>query len=433
MRPVYLIASGSALAAVAALFVGYRKAAETKNRVVEAVGGDADQAQIAAEKARVASTPADVQAAATQVQAAANAAPPSSSDVIDEADKAVAAAQKAKTPDEVRGAADQVQTVAAKMRGNSTVKIRATGYWPFTATEAERKMEGGVEGAAAWNGRRVVDPKTGKRIQLHTVEEYLEGKAPYFSISGDPEVWPFGQLLRVQWHDGRVIEGRVVDTGQHFTGSRKVYRAAGREPLDLCVYSKETKVLTKTSVVVVRGDHFDKVGRDLVASKLKGQTVVGALHMLGAQFAPLVDCISRGETFARLQGTGIKDGRGWGPYDTGYYVAEDGLECPLGPNGERLSEEYDFRCGPGGYLGGLRPPKKILPCGLSKGSEKALRECGVTAWDETGWYSMSKVLPQDGRPAKGWSQPRPDLMGPRVTPEGRQYKVAGALHMLGAG
>jgi hypothetical protein len=164
---------------------------------------------------------------------------------------------------------------------------------------------------------------------------------PYFSISGDPEVWPFGQLVRVAWFDGRVIEGRVVDTGSHFKGSHKVYRAMGREPLDLDVASKSTKVLTNTSAVIVRGDHFDKAGRDIVAAKFKGQTVVGALHMLGAKFVPLVDCVARGEAFSR---------------------------------GE---------------------------------------------------------LPSNGRPAKGWSQPRLDLMGPAVTPE-LEPESLGGLHMMGA-
>lgn len=282
MKIAYLIASGGALAAVAGLFVGYRKSVETRNKIVEGTGGDADQARLAAERARGAKSPADVQAAATQAQAAANAAPPSSSDVIAEADEAMRVAQGASTPEEVKSAADRVQDVAAKMTRDSVVQIRATGYWPFTATESERKMEGGVHGAAVWNGRRVVDPATGKRIQLHTVEEYLEGKVPYFSISGDPEVWPFGQMVRIRWYDGREIVGRVVDTGQHFTGSRKVYRAVGREPLDLCVHSRATKVLTNTTATIVRGDHFDKVGRDIVAEKLKGQRVVGGLYMLGA-------------------------------------------------------------------------------------------------------------------------------------------------------
>lgn len=393
MRPLYLVASGGGLAAAVAAFFGWRRAVETRVAVQAAVGGDperareaATQAEVAEKRASDASTPVEVQAARVGVQAAAKkaeeaaaiAAPPAPPEVRRDAERAVAEAGAASTPTEVRAAARKVRDVAERMSKNVTVQVRATGYWPFSATEGERKMEGGVEGAASWNGRRVVDPATGRRVRLRTVEDHLRDGRP-FSISGDPEIWPFGQMVRVAWHEGREITGRVVDTGQHFTGARKVYRAVGREPLDLCVASKATKVLTKTSAVVVRGDHWDKAGREVAAAKLRGQTVVGALHMM-----------------VGWRGDGIKDGRGYGPYDAGYYVAEDGLECPYGPRGERLSEDYDFRCGPGGYFRGLRPPKKILPCGMSSDSVRALHECGVTAWYETGWYSMDPVADQVG-------------------------------------
>ena len=172
-------------------------------------------------------------------------------------------------------------TVAAVASGG-TIQINATGYWPFSATASEQQMEGGTTGAAIWNGHKVVDPVTGKRIQLHTVEEYLEGKVPYFSLSGDPEAWPFGQAVQVAWFDGKTILGRVVDTGSHFKGSQKVYRISGREPLDFCVASKSSKILSKTTGTIVKGDHFDKPGAEIVASAFKGQTVVaGNLEMLG--------------------------------------------------------------------------------------------------------------------------------------------------------
>jgi hypothetical protein len=274
--------TGGALATTTAV-LGYRKAEKTKSAVMAATGGDAKMAQSASQKAKIAKTPAEIQVAAAQARDAATAAPPSSPAVIAKAEKAAKAADAAKTPAEVLEAATLVEEVAGEMTGDTVVALRVTGYWPFTAKESERKMEGGVQGAAAWRGRRVVDPSTGRRVKLHTIEDYLAGRSPYFSISSDPEVWPFGQLLRVAWFDGRTIEGRVVDTGQHFTGAHKVYRATGREPLDFCVYSKSTKVLTNTSATVVRGDHWDKPGQELVASKLKGQTVVvGSLHMLGA-------------------------------------------------------------------------------------------------------------------------------------------------------
>jgi len=60
-------------------------------------------------------------------------------------------------------------------------------------------------------------------------------------------------------------------------------------------------------------------------------------------------------------GVGIKDGRGYGPYGMGYYTDQNGVDCPYGPNGERLTPDYDFRHGVGGYLHGLKRPAKTLP------------------------------------------------------------------------
>lgn len=154
------------------------------------------------------------------------------------------------------------------------VQLRTTGYWPFTAREDEKKMEGGLEGAAVWRGKRAVDPATGKRVQLVTVEMHRENpmKHPHVSLSGDDAVWPWGQKIVIPWSDGKPIIGRVVDTGQHFRGINKVYRATGWEPLDVCVLSSKSKVPGKVVAQVVPGDNWAG-GAAVATAGLKGQTV----------------------------------------------------------------------------------------------------------------------------------------------------------------
>ncbi len=162
-----------------------------------------------------------------------------------------------------------------KVARGGTFKVHATGYWPETASASEQKMEGGKEGAAAWRGRRVVDPGTGKRALLHTVEDYQAGKSDHVSVSGDPDVFPFGQKIIVDWFDGQIV-GRVTDTGGHFHGLKKVYRVVGEEPLDFDVHSSSTPVPKKDVVArIVPGDHWDEGGAAVAKEKFKGQTVAG--------------------------------------------------------------------------------------------------------------------------------------------------------------
>lgn len=177
---------------------------------------------------------------------------------------------------------DTVEKVKAAVLSGGKFAVRATGYWPFSATESEKKMEGGVEGAAAWNGKRVVDPQTGKRIQLHTLEDHLSffNPYPYVSVSADPTIFPFGQKLLVNWFD-KTIVARVVDTGGHFRGAGKVYRVLGQEPLDFCVATSKTPVPKKgVFATIVSGDNWE--GGKLVAlEKLKGQNVVVGAYLHG--------------------------------------------------------------------------------------------------------------------------------------------------------
>lgn len=141
------------------------------------------------------------------------------------------------------------------------LNVRMTTYWPFTAREDEKKMEGGH------NDRK------GKR--LHTLEEHLaDPKAhPYVAVSGDDAIWPYGQRLEIEGYPGVVF--RVVDTGGAFRGAKKVYRLAGYEPLDICVTSKKTKVPTTSAVKIVPGDNFAKGA----AVSLPGSKVTGILGL----------------------------------------------------------------------------------------------------------------------------------------------------------
>lgn len=119
--------------------------------------------------------------------------------------------------------------------GGVAVAVNLTGYWPYTASSAEARMEGGTSGAARWNGQKVTQLRL-ITLEMHKadVEAY-----PYVSLSGDPTVWAYGQRLDVPAlgvrDDGGPVIGRVVDTGGHFTGAGKVYRHPGYEPIDVCV------------------------------------------------------------------------------------------------------------------------------------------------------------------------------------------------------
>jgi hypothetical protein len=59
-------------------------------------------------------------------------------------------------------------------------------------------------------------------------------------------------------------------------------------------------------------------------------------------------------------GVGIKDGRGYGPYGTGYWLAPDGSEVPLGPHGEVLTVEYDFQPNAAGTYMPPLPPRRTI-------------------------------------------------------------------------
>jgi peptidoglycan hydrolase-like protein with peptidoglycan-binding domain len=99
------------------------------------------------------------------------------------------------------------------------VTARGTGYFPENS-----RMEGG------FNDRK------GK--PLHTLQDYLSGKAPYVSVAMDSKAFPYGTKLRIpelEQKYGRPIEFRVVDTGGAFQG-----RGTGR--IDICTANRKASL-----------------------------------------------------------------------------------------------------------------------------------------------------------------------------------------------
>lgn len=137
---------------------------------------------------------------------------------------------------------DSAETVNGRDMTNKTLKVKLTEYHPFREgmTAAQHKMEGGR------------NDRMGK--PLHTLEDFNAGNAPYVSVSGDDEIWPYGQRIEIADFPGVVF--RVVDTGDNFRGLNKMYRVIGYEPLDICVYSASLPRLT--TATIIDGDRFGK-------------------------------------------------------------------------------------------------------------------------------------------------------------------------------
>lgn len=166
----------------------------------------------------------------------------------------------ASTTNEVERAIEgELPTPDADPSTRGRVQLRLTGYWPFTARDDEKKMEGGV------NDRK------GK--PLYSLEQHLADpvKYPYVSLSGDDAIWPYGQRVIIDAWPNAIF--RVVDTGSHFRGLSKIYRVTGAEPIDVCVNSSKTVVPKISMAKIVAGDNFDK-GKAVASGKFKDQDVV---------------------------------------------------------------------------------------------------------------------------------------------------------------
>jgi len=96
---------------------------------------------------------------------------------------------------------------------------RGTGYFPDNSA-----MEGGF--------------KDRKGAPLHTLQDFLSGKAPYVSVAMDSKAFPYGTKLRItelEQKYGRPIEFRVVDTGGAFRG-----QGTGR--IDICTANRRASL-----------------------------------------------------------------------------------------------------------------------------------------------------------------------------------------------
>jgi hypothetical protein len=124
------------------------------------------------------------------------------------------------------------------------VKVTLSEYFPFQTGLSKRgkQMEGGMTD-------RIGKP-------LFTLEDYLEGKAPYVSLACDSAGGPPGNVKEFKTYGYKVwlpglsadidsfidkpvmlpiqIDFRLVDTGNAFTGDKKLIRVAGMEPIDVC-------------------------------------------------------------------------------------------------------------------------------------------------------------------------------------------------------
>ena len=116
-----------------------------------------------------------------------------------------------------------------------SMKIQVTMYYkPFKGmTEKEAKLEGG--------------PTDQKGNPLQSLEEFMDGKVSWVSLSRDDLAGPPGGDSRFKEYGTKVriseveklmgknpIEFRLVDTGGNFRGKGKVVRVQGAEPIDLC-------------------------------------------------------------------------------------------------------------------------------------------------------------------------------------------------------
>ena len=114
------------------------------------------------------------------------------------------------------------------------VDVYLTEYYPFVKnmTRAEREMEGGELD-------RHGNP-------LHTLDDFLAGKAPWASLACDYTGGPpgsnkaftrYGQRVSIPLVDekvGKHLVFRLVDTGSYFYGEGKKIRLANHEPIDIC-------------------------------------------------------------------------------------------------------------------------------------------------------------------------------------------------------
>ena len=98
-------------------------------------------------------------------------------------------------------------------------RARGTGYYPDSSA-----LEGGFT------------DRQGK--PLHTLQDFLAGRASYVSVAMDSHAFPYGTQLRVPELEakyGRSIPFRVVDTGGAFAGK-------GTSRIDICTANERASL-----------------------------------------------------------------------------------------------------------------------------------------------------------------------------------------------
>jgi hypothetical protein len=119
-----------------------------------------------------------------------------------------------------------------------------------------------------------------------------------------------------------------------------------------------------------------------------------------------------------VYGRGIKDGRGYGPYGTGYYN-NNSVDMPYGPRGERLSAEYDFQRGPNGnYLPPAPPQRTVLGAAPTMPANMSVGFDSIGAWCKAmgrggGSPQCAAIRPPDLAPGLWWADPPGAFQGGR--------------------
>jgi 3D (Asp-Asp-Asp) domain-containing protein len=138
--------------------------------------------------------------------------------------------------------AGEHDSVSEELRTVSTFTAKASAYFPD-----DSEMEGGFE------------DMRGK--DLHPLQDFLKGRAPYVSVAMDKGIFKYGQRLRIRELNeryGKEVIFRVVDTGGAFYGK-------GRSRIDICV-ANETMSLEKIVNSKVTIDVIDESSTEPAAT-----------------------------------------------------------------------------------------------------------------------------------------------------------------------
>lgn len=140
-------------------------------------------------------------------------------------------------PSKIMSFSESPESPTAKPEGEEGFVAKLTGYYP-----ANTRMEGGF-----------VDRFGNK---LYTLQDYLEGKAPYVSVAADKPLssrsnQPYISIPSLEAKYGMKIKFKICDTGSAFYG-----KGTGR--LDICTRSHSHSVASEVNASGVDW-HYDAV------------------------------------------------------------------------------------------------------------------------------------------------------------------------------